>query len=229
MIKITCALLIVCGTTIANAELINPSWLSNSMDGPSTTVASRLVQNGFTSSVGLLGLTGPEYGDQIDAELFEMCGERSMNWSVAWQAAGFGPYHRLGYYPANTPSQITWVIGGLSSGLPSSERVVVEGQFGLAFYSGSNRGVNSPIYYSQTDLNAQTTARDHLATLNMIRGESMMDRCGVIATWEDAFHIDHDYNDFGVSLEGARPANVPAPGALVALGLAGTLVARRRR
>ncbi len=229
MNKITCALLVVCASTIANAELVNPTWLSNSIDGPTTTVAARLVQNGYTSSVGLLGVTGPEYGDQVDAELFEMCGERSMNWSVAWQAAGYGPHHRIGYYNPSAPRDITWVIGGSASGLPSSQSVYVEGMFGLAFYSGSNRGVNSAVYYSETALNAPTTGRDHLATLNMIRGESIMDRCGVIATWEDAFHIDNDYNDFGLALEGAHPVSVPTPGALAALGLAGTLSARRRR
>lgn len=224
------ALIIIAGQ--AQAELINPSWLSNSIDGPSTTVAARLAAAGFSSSVGLVNV---HFGDQTEAEVFEMNNPASpMNWSVAWQAAGFGPFHRLGYYQAVsedslTPGPISWAIGGASSGLPAAINFSIEGIFGLAFYSGANRGVNSPIYYSQTSLNAPTTGRDHLVTLNMLSDSSILEQPGVIATWEDAFHIDHDYNDFGLTLEGARPAQVPTPSAPLALLAAASFAGRRRR
>lgn len=221
-----CALLIAAAGATANAELINPMWLQSSMDGPSTTVAARLTSHGYSSSVGLVS---PNFGDQVDAELFQMCGEAPMNWSVQWQAAGYGPHHKLGYYNPANPSAVTWVIGGASSGLPAAASVSVVGQFGLAFYSGANNGINSDVYYSENPLNAATTNRDHLVTLNMLRGQDVMDRCGVIGSWEDAFHVDNDFNDFGFTVEGAHPVMVPAPGAIGALAAAGIVMNRRRR
>jgi len=217
-------------TANANAEKINPEWLRYSVDGPSTTVAARLDAAGYLSSVGL---ADPDFGDQTDTELFSMCqSDTPMNWSLQWQAAGYAAHHRLGYYSPTegvaSPS-ITWVIGGSASGLPNSADTYIEGTFGLAFYSGANRGLNSPIYYSETHLNT-VTQRDHLVTIGMRHSQEVAPSCGLLTSWEDAFHIDHDYNDFGVRLDGARPALVPAPaGPLVALAAAGIAGLRRRR
>lgn len=210
------------GCAAAKADLINPSWLSNSIDGPSTTVQQRLLSVGLTSSVGIVA---PDFGDQSEAEWFTMCPQQeAMQWSIAWQAAGQAPNHALGFFTvANpTPSDITWVIGGSNSGLPSSAPVSLPGVFGLAFNSGDN----GAIYYSVKALNS--TERDHLVVINKRTEMGLMERCeGVYATWEDNFRVDNDYNDFGLELRGTFA--VPNPGAAAMLGLAGLASLRRRR
>ncbi|MBS0197453.1 MAG: DUF4114 domain-containing protein [Planctomycetes bacterium] len=205
----------------ASADLIDPTWLQSSMDGLPTAVQSRILSAGSASSVGT---TIPDYGDQIDAERFAQCDE-IMQWTLAWQAAGQAPFHRLGYYTvaSPTPADVTWVIGGSSSGLPSSASVSVLGDFGLAFYSGNNGGVNSSVYYSQQAFNS--TGRDHLATILKRDSEGVPVDCAMFLSWEDNFGVDHDYNDFGMELRGITPA----PGAAATLALGGLMISRRRR
>ncbi|MBX3361237.1 MAG: DUF4114 domain-containing protein [Phycisphaeraceae bacterium] len=206
----------------ASADIINPAQLVTSPDGPNANLQQLIYDAGYTSSVGFL----ESPGDQTSDEWFKMCkGAESMHWEVSWQRAGHAPHHKLGYFMPDNPADITWVIGGSSSALPSAADLSISGLFGLAFYSGDNGGVNSTIYRSVTSMNPD--GKDHMVSL-MIRDENgTLRSCGRILSWEDLWNLgDKDYNDFGVV---AMTGMVPTPGALAALGLAGVIAGRRRR
>lgn len=209
-------------TTAANADLINASQLTTSPDGVNDNLQQLILDAGYTSSVGFLESSG----DQTDDEWFKMCeGADSMHWEISWQRAGHAPNHKLGYFSADNPADITWVIGGSSSGLPSVADITIDGLFGLAFYSGDNGGVASTIYSSVTSMNAD--AQDHMVSLRIRDEEGNLRDCGRILSWEDLWNLgDKDYNDFGVV---AMTGMVPTPGALAALGLTGLVAGRRRR
>jgi MYXO-CTERM domain-containing protein len=209
-------------TASASADIINPAQLITSPDGPNANLQQLIYDANFTSSVG--SLESP--GDQTDDEWFKMCrGAESMHWEVSWQRAGHAPHHKLGYFMPETPDDITWVIGGSSSGLPSAAELSISGLFALAFYSGDNRGVNSTIYRSVTSMNPD--GKDHMVSLTIRDENGTLRSCGRILSWEDLWNLgDKDYNDFGVV---AMTGMVPTPGALAALGLAGAIAGRRRR
>lgn len=216
---------LIAGATLtlgANADLINPAQLVTSPDGANANLQQLINDAGYTSSVGAL----ESMGDQTDDEWFKMCrGAESMHWEVSWQRAGYGPHHKLGYFSADNPSDITWVIGGSSSGLPSVADLAIDGLFGLAFSSGDNGSGPSTIYSSVTSMNGD--GKDHMVSLLIRDAQGDLRACGRILSWEDLWNLgDKDYNDFGVV---AMTGMVPSPGALAALGLAGLGIGRRRR
>lgn len=218
-------IVVACGLVVtgASADLINPAQLVTSPDGPNANLQQLIYDAGFTSSVGS---SMENTGDQTDDEWFRMCaGAESMTWAVEWQRAGHAPHHKLGYFLASSPEEITWVIGGSGSGLPQVAELSVNGLFGLAFYSGDKGGVDSTIYSSVTSMNAD--GKDHMVSLRVRDSEGELQNCGRILSWEDLWNLgDKDYNDFGVV---AMTGMVPTPGALAALGLAGLGMGRRRR
>lgn len=206
----------------AHADLINPAQLVTSPDGANANLQQLINDAGYTSSVGAL----ESMGDQTDDEWFKMCaGAESMHWEVSWQRAGYAPHHKLGYFAAGNPGDITWVIGGSSTGLPSAADVSIGGLFGLAFSSGDNGAGASTIYSSVTSMNGD--GMDHMVSLLIRDANGVLQDCGRILSWEDLWNLgDKDYNDFGVV---AMTGMVPTPGALAALGLAGLGIGRRRR
>ncbi len=145
----------------------------------------------------------------------------SMTWEILWQVAGNAPRHKLGWYRPGDEANITWVIGGSSTGLPSVANVVISGLFGLAFQSGDG---NSTVYYSQSALN-NDGGKDHMASLRAKFPEGS-GVCSQIVSWEDLANLgDKDWNDFGVVMYGAA---VP-PRSLALAAAAGVMVAKRRR
>ncbi len=213
------------GMTIAfgaSADLIAPAQLITSPDGPNANLQQLINDAGYTSSVGFLESTG----DQTDDEWFKMCaGAESMHWEVSWQRAGYAAHHKLGYFSADNPGDITWVIGGSGTGLPSAADLSIDGLFGLAFSSGDNGSGPSTIYSSVTSMNGD--GKDHVVSLKIRDGQGQLQDCGRILSWEDLWNLgDKDYNDFGVV---AMTGMVPTPGALAALGMTGIIAGRRRR
>lgn len=205
---------IAAGSTVASAGIITPSLLQTSPDGATKNLQTLIANKGFTSSVTT---------DQTDTELFAMCQfAESMTWEILWQVAGNAPRHKLGWYRPGDAGNITWVIGGSNSGLPSTANVVISGVFGLAFQSGDG---NRTIYYSQSSLN-NDGGKDHMASMKALFPEASGE-CSQIVSWEDLPNLgDKDWNDFGVVMYGTA---VPTPGSLALAAAAGVLVAKRRR
>lgn len=170
------------------------------------------------------------FGDQIANELFSPCSTAStMTWSIQWQEAGYGPWHKVGYYVPGDPMSVTWIVGGRNSGLGSSATFIAPSVFGLAVYSGDTRSnTGGTVYYSQSTLNPG--GLDHLASF-VERGPNKPEGlCSIIVSWEDLARLgDKDYNDIGVLMRGVGTSVIPTPAA-AALALAGgVLVTRRRR
>jgi hypothetical protein len=206
--------LIAAGSTVASAGFINPAHLQTSPDGANKNLQSLLTAEGFTTSV---------VTDQTDTELFQICPRaESMMWEILWQVAGNAPRHKLGWYRPGDEANITWVLGGSSTGLPTSANVSISGLFGLAFQSGDG---NSTVYYSQSALNNDGGA-DHMASLKALFPEAS-GVCSQVVSWEDLPNLgDKDWNDFGVVMYGTA---VPTPGSLALVAAAGVMVAKRRR
>ena len=216
------ALIAASGMGVASADLINPTTLHTSPDGPTKGLQTLINTYGLTTQVGTVG---ESMGDQTDDELFSMCRyAEEMHWQVTWQNAGYGPHHKIGYFAPDAPSAITWVIGGSASGLPSSASVVVEGLFGVALWSGDHGSSSSTIYRSVTSLNGD--AKDHMASFLVRDGAGEVSACDRLLAWEDLANLgDKDYNDIGLIVRGM----VPTPSAAAMLGLAGLTMGRRRR
>lgn len=212
----------VAGAGFASADLINPATLHTSPDGPTAGLQSLINGYGLTTQVGT---SGEGTGDQTDDELFSMCRYAEvMHWEITWQRAGYGPHHKVGYFAPDSPSDITWVIGGSSSGLPSAADIVVEGAFGVALWSGDHGSSPSTIYRSVTALNGD--GKDHMASFLVRDGQGAVSGCDRLLAWEDLANLgDKDYNDIGLVVRGM----VPTPGALAMLGVAGLTAGRRRR
>lgn len=212
----------IAGAGFASADLINPATLHSSPDGPTAGLQSLINGYGLTTQVGT---TGEGTGDQTDDELFSMCRDAEvMHWEITWQRAGYGPHHKVGYFAPDSPSDITWVIGGSSSGLPSAADIVVEGVFGVALWSGDHGSSPSTIYRSVTALNGD--GKDHMASFLVRDGQGAVSGCDRLLAWEDLANLgDKDYNDIGLVVRGM----VPTPGALAMLGVAGLAAGRRRR
>ena len=210
----------------ANAQYIDPARLQSSGDGFSTAVQQRLIQNGYTTSVGT---SVPDYGDQLDVSLFAQCPDaESMTWGIAWTAAGNSPWHKIGYYTVTTPTiaDITWVFGGANSGLPSTAMLSIAGSFGLALYSGNTQSQSgSDVFFIEATMNDDNFR--HAAVLQGRNASGVMD-CELLVSWEDLRNGgDRDYNDLGMRLQGV--AVVPGPAAAVLFGMGSILIARRER
>jgi len=211
---------------VANAQYIDPARLQSSGDGFSTAVQQRLIQNGYTTSVGT---TVPDYGDQLDVTRFEQCADtEAMTWGVAWTAAGNSPWHKIGYFTVTTPTMadITWVFGGANSGLPSTAMVSIAGSFGLALDSGNTRSQSgSDVFFIDPLMNTDNFR--HAAVLQGRNASGVMD-CELLVSWEDLRNGgDRDYNDLGMRLQGV--VAIPAPAAAALFGMGSILIARRER
>ena len=210
----------------ASGQFIGPGQLLSSPDGPSTTVQQRLIQNGYSTTVGT---AAPDFGDQLDVTRFAQCPDaESMTWGTKWTAAGNHPWHKVGYFTAANPSvsDITWVFGGANSGLPSSATLSIEGSFGLALYSGNTRSQSgSAIFFIEPELNVDNFR--HAVVLQGRNAQGIMD-CELLVSWEDLLNGgDKDYNDLGMALQGV--VAVPAPSAAVLFGMGAVLIGRRER
>ncbi len=215
----------------ANADLIDPNFLKNSPDGANDNVQYQINHMGFNSSVGLQsGNTIYNYGDQVTDRLFEEC-NGPMSWSIAYQFAGYGPHHKIGYYTdlGNASPAITWVIGGSASGEPHDAVVDVKGVFGLVLDSGDHGGSGDTLYFSEMSRNGP--AFDHVAVIELHNGHENNncdgEQCRLLTSWEDLNLGDHDYNDLGMIMCGARA--VPEPASIAALAIGAVALVRRRR
>lgn len=198
------ALMAVAGAVQAQ---IAPSLLQTSPDGASDNVQALLASAGKDTLVN----------QQSAGRLFAPCGQ-DVTLSIMWQRAGLAPEHELGYYLAGDPLTLVPVVGGSSSGLPSSATVSIPGIFGLYLKAGGNT------FKSEPSLNG---GNNHVAVLADIVGGNPV-ACSLITSWEDLAGLgDKDYNDIAVQVTGAEA--VPEPASMAALGLGALAALRRRR
>ncbi len=217
MKSLLAALSLLSVASLAHADLVNPSLLKNSPDGANTTVQSELDTLFSPVSVDT---------DQVAGELFELCNPQSpATFSLLFQHAGQGPFAKLGYYTdlGNPNPSVVWVVGGSSSGMPTSDTVFLPSTtFGLALASG-DASDGGTVYYSQTAKNPDSV--NHMGALSLAKNTG--DECDILTVWEDLNGGgDMDYNDDAVRVQNIHA--VPEPVSLTVLGL-GALAAMRKR
>lgn len=208
---------IVAAASVAHAGLVDPAKLKTSPDGANANVQHQLD----TLFPGVSVDT-----DQLASELFQVCNpEIETTWTMQYQFAGQGPRAKLGYYTdlGSANPTVTWVIGGSSSGLPSSTSLFLPNTvFGLALASGDAED-GGTVYYSQTAKNAD--GFNHMAALSL--APCTENNCDVLTTWEDLRNGgDQDYNDDSVRVQNIE--SVPEPANMTILGL-GALAAFRKK
>ncbi len=184
-----------------------------SPDGPGTDVKSQLVA---------LGIGSDPNADQIDSELFAPCPTGTPNQTILFQASGYSSVHRIGIYDPSNPAAINYLVGGASTGLPTSANFAPSGVFGLALDTPNG------VFYSQTGLNGDGV--QHSAAIRERDSHGTLVDCSYIIAWEDLRGGgDLDYNDIGVRVSGVMPA-VPEPGSFALIcGTGVAMIGLRRR
>jgi len=213
----TIASLFAAGLLLATAAVSSQADVfipPTSPDGPGTDVLSAFVAQGIGSDPN---------ADQIDAELFTVCPDGSPSQSILFQFSAYSNVHRLGIYAAGDPGNITYIVGGATSGLPMSASISPSGLFGLALDTPNG------VFYSQTGLNADGV--QHSAAILDRDAQGNLIDCSYIVVWEDLYGGgDVDYNDIAIRFGGVTA--VPEPGSIAllsCLGIVGTGLLRRRR
>jgi hypothetical protein len=157
-----------------------------------------------------------------------------MDWTIAYQFTKWNKVHEIGYYTNLTSLDptITWVLGGSSTGLPTSVKLNISGEFGLAFQTANTAlkfGNPEGVFYSNPSLNQNDS--NQVAVIKAV-GPTVKGST-IITSWEDGPVVTYpqyaDYNDLGLLMTNTKtaPKATPEPGVWLGLGLGAFLMRRK--
>jgi hypothetical protein len=224
--------------------------LAGVMGGMSARAAIVLVINptpggGETSLVSVLNSvagTGSSYapsGGNITQQLgFDtFSGTGVVTFTMLSQQAGHAANHQFGFYtpvstnpigpgPTYPAANTTFVVGGASSGKPSTAAPTIITTFGLIFYDPDNTpGASINDFFPSETVWDPSGNDSHIAVFKDFDGTGVEIPNSYLIAVEDLHTSpDNDYNDFV-----ARVTIVPEPATVGLLMMAGLLVLRQRR